>query len=131
VTVIPFEELARLISPKQAARYSGLSISQVRILVANKKIASIQIGARILIPRDALEQFITDITVKPCRDETQVHVSASSKSAGSTTSYGANAGEAASAQRALRNADLLKQPSRTSSMSGRATPAPATQQKFS
>jgi excisionase family DNA binding protein len=131
VTAMLFDELPRLVSLKQAAQYWGLSISQVRNLVAKKKIASTKIGARTLIPRDTLEQFITEIMVQPCRDETQVHVSASSKNAGSTISYGAKADEAASAQRALRNADLLKQPSRTSSMSGRVTPDPVIQQKSS
>jgi excisionase family DNA binding protein len=131
VTVMLFDELPRLVSLKQAAQYWGLSISQVRNLVANKKIASTRIGARTLIPRDELEQFITEITVKPCRDETLGPASASSKNAGSTTSFGARADEAASAQRALRTANLLKQHSGTSSISGRATPDPVIQQKSS
>jgi excisionase family DNA binding protein len=131
VTVMRCDELPRLVSLKQAAQYWGLSISQVRNLVANKKIASTRIGARTLIPRDELEQFITEITVKPCRDETLGHASASSKNAGSTTSFGARADEAASAQRALRTANLLKQHSGTSSISGRATPDPVIQQKSS
>jgi excisionase family DNA binding protein len=129
--VVSFDELPRLVSLKQAAEYLGLSKSQVRNLAANKKIASTRIGTRTMIPRDGLEQFIAEITVQPCRDETLGHASASSKNAEPTTSFGAKADEAASAQRALRTANLLKQHSGTSSISGRAKPDPVIQQKSS
>jgi excisionase family DNA binding protein len=97
-----------LVSVEKAANYFGLTKSQVRNLVNNKKIASTPIGGRTMIPRDALEQFIIENTVQPCRDETQGHVPAFSKSAAPTTSSGATADVAASARRALRTADLLK-----------------------
>ena len=108
MTILSFDELPRLVSLEQAANYLGLTKSQVRNLVNNQKIASTPIGARTMIPRDALEQFIKENTVQPCRDETQGHVSAFSKSAAPTTSCGARADVAASAQRALRTANLLK-----------------------
>ena len=131
MTALSLDELPRLVSLEQAANYLGLTKSQVRNLVTSKKIARTPIGARTMIPRDALEQFITENTVQPCRDETQGRVSAFSKSAESTTSCGAKADVAASAQRALRTANLLKPHSRTSSTSGRAMPGLGTQQKSS
>ena len=131
MTALSFDDLPRLVSLKQAADYLGLTKSQVRNLVSSKKIARTPIGARTLIPRDALEQFIKENTVQPCRDETQGPVSASSKSAASTISFGPTADVAASAQRALRTANSLKPHSRTSSTSGRAIPDLGTQQRSS
>lgn len=115
-------DLPRLVSPKQAAKYLGISEAQVRVLVNANRIARTAIGARIMIPREALDQFILDNTVQPCRDEMQVRVSASSKSGNASISSGPMADAAASAQRALRTASSLKPPSPTSSTSGRVTP---------
>ncbi|TAH68260.1 MAG: DNA-binding protein [Rhodopseudomonas palustris] len=116
-------DLPRLVTPKQAAQYLGLTEAQVRGLVNSNRIARTPIGARIMIPRDALDQFILDNTVQPCRDEIPVRASGSSKSASATTSCGPKVDAAASAQRALQIANSLKAPSPPSSTSARATPA--------
>ncbi|MCK1455032.1 helix-turn-helix domain-containing protein [Bradyrhizobium sp. 35] len=101
-------ELPRLVTVTQAAEYLGLTASQVRTLVATDKIARTPVGARVMIPRDALDQWILKNTVQPCRDETQVPASAFSKSASASISSGQMADAAASAQRALRTASSLK-----------------------
>ena len=115
--------LPRLVSVAEAAKYLGLKEPQVRALVAAKKMAKTLIGSRYLIPREALDAFILENTVQPCRDEIQAPASASSKSADAFTSSGQRVDAAASAQRALRTADLLKPRSPTSCTSARATPA--------
>jgi excisionase family DNA binding protein len=60
VTILSLDELPRLVSVEKAATYLGLTKSQVRNLVNNKKIASTPIGGRTMIPRDALEPFIIE-----------------------------------------------------------------------
>lgn len=116
-------ELPRLVTVTLAAEYLGLTASQVRTLVATNKIARTPIGARFMIPRDALDQFVLTNTVQPCRDETPVRVSASSKSASAITSVGPKEVAPASAQRALRIANSLKPRSPNSSTSEREIPA--------
>lgn len=119
----PMEDsvLPRLVTIRQAAEYLGLSESQIRGLVASDKIARTPIGARMLIPRDALDRFILENTVQPCREETTVHVSASSKNGNVSTSCGPKVDAAASAQRALKTAKLLSLPSPSSCTSAPAT----------
>lgn len=114
-------DLPRLVSPKDAAKYLGISESQVRGLVNSNRIARTPIGSRIMIPREALDQFILDNTVQPCRDEIRDRASVSSKSANVITSSGPKVDAAASAQRALQIASSLKPPSPRSSTSVRGT----------
>jgi excisionase family DNA binding protein len=119
---LAFADLPRLVTPKIAADYLGLSESQVRGLVATNRIARTSIGARIMIPREALDEFISLNTVQPCHDEIQARAYASSKNASASTSSGAKADALGSAQRALQIASSLKPRSPTSS-----TSAPAMQ----
>src|SRR5215471_874669 len=109
MSALSLDELPRLVSLEKAASYLGLKKSQVRNLIISNKIAWTPIGARRMIPRDALEEFVKTSTVKPCPAETQVRACASSKSANATISSGPKVDVAASAQRALRTASSLKQ----------------------
>src|SRR4051794_39713293 len=86
----------------QASKVLGVTCGQVRSLVNKKAIAHIKVGPRVMIPRDAIERYLLENTVQPCRDETQVRVSDFSKSANVSTSSGAMVDAAASAQRLLR-----------------------------
>ena len=92
----------------QVARVLGFTCGQVRALVNNKKIAHIRLGSRFMIPRDAIERYLLENTVQPCRDETPVPASASLKSEIASTSSGQKAVAAASAQRALQICNSLK-----------------------
>src|SRR5258706_10446461 len=92
----------------QVAEVLGFSARQVRGLINDKKIAHIRTGSRFMIPRDAIQQYLLENTVQPCREETLVRVSASLKSGSAFTSSGLKADAAASAQRALRTASLLR-----------------------
>ncbi|WP_441252029.1 helix-turn-helix domain-containing protein [Tardiphaga sp. 71_E8_N1_1] len=111
------EDLARLVSVADSAEYLGLKEGQLRGLISAGRIARVRIGSRVLIPRDALDQFILANTELPCRDEIQERAFASSKSADAITSSGRTVDAAASAQRALRTAESLKPRSPTSSIS--------------
>jgi excisionase family DNA binding protein len=117
-------DLPMLAPPKLAARVMGLTESQVRGLVREGRIAHIHIGKRFVIPRAAIESFIADNTVPPCRVETQDRASASSKSVAATTSSGLKAVAAGSAARAQQIAERLKSRSPNSSTSAPATLAP-------
>lgn len=108
-------DLPLLATMKQAAEVMGPTESQVRALVRAGKLAHVPVGSRIMIPRSAIENYIAQNTVQPCRDETQARVCDSSRSADATTSSGQNAVAAASAARALAIADKLKSPSANSS----------------
>lgn len=101
-------------TPKQLADDEGLSVYQVGRLLEDKRLAFIEIGSRRLIPDGAWEQFLAEETVKPCRDETPGHASASSTSAGAITSFGQSADAAASAALARQTAKQLKSSSRGS-----------------
>ena len=109
-----------------AAAVMGVTESQVRLLLHEGRIARVRIGKRDLIPRDAIERFVTSNTVEPStswREETPAPSSASSTSAAATTSAGPKAVAAASAQRALRTANKLKSLSPNGSTSEPARPA--------
>ncbi|UPJ72799.1 helix-turn-helix domain-containing protein [Bradyrhizobium sp. 187] len=101
-------DLPMLPTPQQVADVLGLTKAQVRGLIAGGKIAHIRVGARLVIPRDAIETFIIENTVQPCRDETRDRAFASSRKENVSTSSGLMPDAAASAQRALRIASSLK-----------------------
>jgi excisionase family DNA binding protein len=111
-------DLPLLATPKQAASVMGLTVSQVRGLIRDGRIARVRIGNRILIPRDAIERFIQENTVKPCHVEIQEPASASSESGDATTSSGQKMVAAGSAARARQIANRLKSRSPNSSTSG-------------
>jgi|UPI000322D031 excisionase family DNA binding protein len=123
MAALSLSDLPRLVTVKVAAEYLGITESQVRSLVAAGQMARTPVGARVLIPREALDQFIIENTVSPCRAETPGRASGFSTSANVIISSGPKVDAAASAQRALRTAQSLKPPSLTSSTSARGTPA--------
>jgi excisionase family DNA binding protein len=111
----PVANLPLLATPKQASEMMGLSVAQIRALVKSRKLAHVPVGSRNMIPRDAIQQFIVDNMVTPCRAETQDRAFAISASAGAGISCGPSEAAAGSAARALLIADRLKSPSQTSS----------------
>jgi excisionase family DNA binding protein len=115
-------DLPMLATPKQAAEVMGPTEAQVRGLIQRGELAHRMIGKRIMIPRHAIEAFINNITVSPCRDETMVRVSGSTAPAPVTTSSGLREVAAGSAARALQIASSLKSPSPTSSTRTAAAP---------
>jgi excisionase family DNA binding protein len=120
---VDLADLPMLATPKLAAAVMGLTESQARGLVRAGRIGHIVVGKRVMIPRNAIEAFITDNMVPPCRVEIPGPACASSKSAVATTSSGLKAVAAGSAARALQIADRLKSRSPSSSISEPAIPA--------
>jgi excisionase family DNA binding protein len=107
-------DLPLLATPKEAAAVMGPTESQVRGLIRTGRLAHTMVGKRVMIPRDAIEQFIvnnTTNTVTPCRDETKDHASTGTATASAGTSPGPKEAAAGSAARALRIAQSLKSPS--------------------
>lgn len=118
-------DLPLLATPKMAAKVMGLTESQVRFLLHAQRLAYVHVGRRCLIPRDAIQNFITENTVHPSwQDETQGPGSTSSTSAKSSISPGPRAAAAGSAARARQIASKLKSRSPNSSTSEPVTPAP-------
>lgn len=93
----------------------GLTESQVRRLIRGGRLAHVAIGSRPMVPRQAMEQFVADNTVTPCLDEIQDRAFDTAVVEGPSTFVGPSAASTASAARALRIAETLKAPSRTSS----------------
>lgn len=113
-----------LASIKQAAEVLGLSECMTRGLIDGGRIAHVQVGkSKRMIPRDALERFVNDNTVQPCRDATMVPAFASSKNAGASTSSGLTEDAAGSAAHARLIAERLRSRSRSSCDSNRQTSA--------
>lgn len=108
-------DLPLLATPKQAAEVMGPTEAQVRSLVRAGQIACVMIGKRVMIPRNAIEQFIADNMVTPCRAETQGHVYTGTATVRAGTSPGPSEVAAGSAARALQIAHKLKSPSPNSS----------------
>jgi excisionase family DNA binding protein len=103
-----------LLSVSQAAEALGVSESTVRQLMNNGLITYVQVGtSKRMIPRAALQQFIDIHMVKACPAETTAIVSASSKSAAVTTSFGVMADGARSAAQVQKTVERLKLRSRT------------------
>ena len=67
-------DLPMLTTLTQAAEVMGPTKSQVRSLVRAGRIAHVMIGKRLMIPREAIEQFISNSMVTQCRVETQDRV---------------------------------------------------------
>jgi len=108
-------DLPMLITPKQAAGMMGPTEAQIRGLIRDGRIAHVMVGKRIMIPRAAIEAFVAQNTVLPCRDETKAPDSAGSQSASASTSPGASTAAAASARLARQTANKLKCSSRNGS----------------
>src|SRR5260370_24538443 len=102
------DDLPLLATQKQAAAVMGLTERQVNGLLDDERLAYVWIGKRRMIPRNAIQEFITENTVMPCRDETQEPASDSWKSEAATTSAGPSKGAAGSAARAQHIAKELK-----------------------
>src|SRR2546423_1479396 len=93
-------DLPMLATPQQASAVMGLTVSQVRGLIRDRRIAQVTVGKRKLIPREAIGSFIQENTVKPCHVEIQEPASAFSKSGVASTSFGPKTAAAGSAARA-------------------------------
>lgn len=117
-------DLPMLASIKQAAEVLGLSEGMTRGLIDGGRIAHVQVGkSKRMIPRSAIERFVNDNTVQPCRDATTVPAFAFSKSALASTSSGLTEDAAGSAAQARLIAERLKSRSRSSCDSSRQTSA--------
>lgn len=119
----PVETLPMLATPKQVAFVMGPTEPQIRALVRDGRIAHVQVGKRLMIPRDEIKRFIQENTVQPCRVETKVPTSTGTAAAPAGTSPGASEAAAASAALARQTAKQLK--SRLANSSERMTGAPA------
>lgn len=82
------DDLPDLATPKQVREVLSISDFQLRTLIRNRRIGHIVIGARAMIPKAAVLQFLSDNTVQPCRVEIQAPASASLRSAAPITSSG-------------------------------------------
>jgi excisionase family DNA binding protein len=95
-----FESILLLETLQQLSERSGLSIAQVRGLIATGRLAHVRVGSRLLIPKGAFEEFIQAETVKPCRDENRGRNFDGSMTERVGTSFGQSEVEVASAARA-------------------------------
>jgi hypothetical protein len=100
---------------KQVATATGLTPYQIKVLLRERRLLHVRIGARLMIPRDAVERFLVDVTVPSCLVETPGRVSASLTNEGPTTLSGQKAVAAGSAARARQIALQLKSRSQSSS----------------
>lgn len=112
------DDLPDLATPKQVREILPLSDYQLRTLIRERRIGHVPIGARFLIPRESIREFIAKNTVSPCPDETKARASASSKNVVASTSCGPSEAAAASAARARQTANKLKSRSPNSYKSG-------------
>jgi hypothetical protein len=104
-----------LITPRQAGEIMGLTEAQVRALIRRGRLAHVAIGTRPMVPRNAMESFVAENTVMPCRDETQARAYDSAPGGTATTSAGPSTAATASAARLQQIEEKLKSRSRTSS----------------
>src|SRR5436190_2078812 len=91
------DALPDLATLKQVRSVLPLSDYQLRLLIRDRRIGYVQVGARALIPRESVRQFISENTVQPGRAETPARASASSPSVAPITSAGPNPAAAGSA----------------------------------
>lgn len=122
---------ALLMTVTQASHKMGITGNQVRNLIREGRLAHVKIGRRVMIPRGAIEEFIVDNTVQPCRGETLDPAFASSKGGDAFTFAGLNQVAAGSAARALQMANKLKSSSLNSFTSESAKAALRTPRKSS
>jgi excisionase family DNA binding protein len=108
-------QAAALLTTKETAKLLGISDAGVRRLIQQRKLEHLRIGARSMIRRDRLQNFIDDNTVRQCPEETLAPGSGSSKNADASISSGQTAVAAASAARALLTASKLSMRSQNSS----------------
>jgi excisionase family DNA binding protein len=101
-------DLPMLVTPKQAASLLGPSESQVRGLIRDGRLAHVMVGKRVMIPRDAIQQFIACNTRQSCQGETKALTSIGSKSGLAGTSSGPSEAAAASAALARQTAKQLR-----------------------
>jgi excisionase family DNA binding protein len=101
-------------TPKQVAEVLGLSHWQVRTLVRTGRLRHVLVGARRLIPRNDIEQFVAENTVRECHAAIPDIVSGSSTNGSATMSSGQKAVAAASEARARAISHRLKSPSANS-----------------
>ena len=119
-----YVEQPLLLTVKQAAGRMGVKEGQIRKLTRDGRLAHVRVGAWLMIPRGAIEQFIIDNTVQPCRGEIPAPVFDFSKSEDAITSAGLNQAAAGSAALALQIANKLKSrsPSSFTHESGKVVP---------
>nr|WP_312165121.1 helix-turn-helix domain-containing protein [Brevundimonas diminuta] len=113
--MVPVADLPLLVSIKQTAKALGLSEGMVRRLIGESRIAHVQAGkAKRMVPREAIEVFVNENTVQPCRDGTMALACGILKSGVASTSFGRNVDAAESAAQARLIATRLKSRFRTS-----------------
>jgi hypothetical protein len=117
------DDLPELAGLAQFGAVMGLTDRQVRGLISEGRLEYVEIGRRLFVPKRAIDRFIAENTVQPCRDEIQAHASVSSKSESVSTSVGPKAAAAGSAARARQIADKLRSHSPNSSESEHAPKA--------
>jgi excisionase family DNA binding protein len=113
------DHLPPLMSLIHAAKELGVPVSRMRHLVHKRRIGFVRVGARQMIPREALPRFIEDNLVLPCPEEAQDHDSGFSPSAVATISSGPNPAARGSAARVRQIAQSLKSRSPSSSDAAR------------
>ncbi|MBL4731563.1 MAG: excisionase family DNA-binding protein [Rhizobiaceae bacterium] len=65
--------IQNLESPKELAERIGWPVRRIRNLIANKQIRHHRIGGSILIPTDAIEEFLKNTEIQPCHVAEQAH----------------------------------------------------------
>jgi excisionase family DNA binding protein len=116
-STLAYAELPLLLTIKQTAKRMGLNDGQVRKLIRDARLAHVRVGSRLMVPRGAIEQFVVENTVQPCRGEIPGPAYAISTGADAFISAGLNQAAAGSAARALQIANKLKSPLPNSSTS--------------
>ncbi len=102
-------------SPRELAERIGWPVRRIRNLIANKQIRHHRIGGSILIPTDAIDEFLHRTEIQPCHVEEPAHALSHDQTSpiisfvSSTTMDGKK-----SVQRAHRIAEKLKRSSKNS-----------------
>ena len=106
----------RLLTTAQVARLLGVSERSVRTLRERRKITFIKVAGKVMHPRDAVDEFIVQNTVRAsCHEGAVDHTSSSGKSEVSTTFDGTRAATPECEARVRAIYRTLKSPSPNSS----------------
>ena len=58
----------QMMSPRDLASVSGWPETRIRRLVAQRRLRHVKVGALIMIPENAIEEFLKNNMVLPCQD---------------------------------------------------------------
>jgi hypothetical protein len=67
---LKMDDLPELASLAQTGEVMGLTGSQVRRLIRDRRLAHVLVGCRSFVPKIAILRFIAENTVQPCHEET-------------------------------------------------------------